>query len=88
MNQTLPDDEILYSALLNRDSAFEGTFVVGVKTTGVFCRPTCSARMPKRENVEFFGSAVDALMHGYRPCKVCRPKDFYTLGAHASRGYR
>jgi len=73
MDYTLPDSEILYSALVNKDSNFEGIFVVGVKTTGVFCRPTCTARKPKRENVEFFSSAHDALLHGYRPCKVCNP---------------
>jgi AraC family transcriptional regulator of adaptative response/methylated-DNA-[protein]-cysteine methyltransferase len=73
MNSMPLDYEIFYSALSRRDSAFEGIFVVGVKTTGVFCRPTCSARMPKRENVEFFRSAREALSHGYRPCKICRP---------------
>jgi AraC family transcriptional regulator of adaptative response/methylated-DNA-[protein]-cysteine methyltransferase len=73
MNSHLPDPETLYTALLKRDSTFEGIFVVGVKTTGVFCRPTCRARMPKRENVEFFHSAQEALAHGYRPCKICTP---------------
>jgi AraC family transcriptional regulator of adaptative response/methylated-DNA-[protein]-cysteine methyltransferase len=73
MNHPLPDHETLYTALLRRDSTFEGIFVVGVKTTGVFCRPTCRARMPKRQNVEFFGSAQEALAHGYRPCKICTP---------------
>ena len=73
MNSRLPDPETLYTALLRRDSTFEGIFVVGVKTTGVFCRPTCRARMPKRENVEFFHSAQEALAHGYRPCKICTP---------------
>ena len=68
--------DIFYSALSRRDSAFEGIFVVGVKTTGVFCRPTCSARMPKRENVEFFRSAREALAHGYRPCKICTPLEY------------
>jgi len=76
MNYSLPDSEILYSALVNRDSTFEGIFVVGVKTTGVFCRPTCSARKPKRANVEFFASAHDALLAGYRPCKVCNPLEY------------
>jgi AraC family transcriptional regulator of adaptative response/methylated-DNA-[protein]-cysteine methyltransferase len=76
MNHLLPDPETLYTALLQRDSTFEGIFVVGVKTTGVFCRPTCRARMPKRENVEFFGSAHEALMHGYRPCKICAPLEY------------
>ena len=67
--------DIFYSALSRRDSTFEGIFIVGVKTTMVFCRPTCSARMPKRENVEFFPSAREALLHGYRPCKVCKPME-------------
>jgi AraC family transcriptional regulator of adaptative response/methylated-DNA-[protein]-cysteine methyltransferase len=76
MNDPLPDPDTLYTALLQRDSTFEGIFVVGVKTTGVFCRPGCRARMPKRENVEFFGSANEALMHGYRPCKICTPLEY------------
>jgi hypothetical protein len=76
MHHPLPDPETLYTALLHRDSTFEGIFVVGVKTTGVFCRPTCRARMPKRENVEFFGSAHEALSHGYRPCKICTPLEY------------
>ncbi|OGF97974.1 MAG: XRE family transcriptional regulator, partial [Candidatus Glassbacteria bacterium RBG_16_58_8] len=73
MYHSFPDNGTLYSALLNKDSSFEGLFVVGVKTTGIFCRPTCTARKPKRENVEFFGSAHEALLQGYRPCKVCSP---------------
>lgn len=76
MKHSLPDPDMLYTALLNRDAAFEGIFIVGVKTTGVFCRPTCSARKPKRENVEFFGSAHEALLHGYRPCKICTPLEY------------
>jgi AraC family transcriptional regulator of adaptative response/methylated-DNA-[protein]-cysteine methyltransferase len=76
MSHPLSDPETLYTALLQRDSTFEGIFVVGVKTTGVFCRPTCRARMPKRENVEFFDSAHEALLHGYRPCKICTPLEY------------
>ncbi len=76
MNHSFPDSETLYTALLRRDSTFEGIFVVGVKTTGVFCRPACRARMPKRENVEFFPSAHEALQHGYRPCKICTPLEY------------
>ena len=68
-------EDIFYKALLERDSSFEGTFIVGVKTTGVFCRPTCPARKPKRENVEFFSSTKDAITKGYRACKVCRPME-------------
>ena len=65
----------MYAALLDRDTRFEGIFIVGVRTTGIFCRPGCTARAPKRENVEFFATTQDALTHGYRPCKVCRPME-------------
>lgn len=73
MNSALPDAEVMYDALVNKDSNFEGLFFVGVKTTGIFCRPTCTARKPKKENVEFFPSTREALLHGYRPCKLCHP---------------
>jgi AraC family transcriptional regulator of adaptative response/methylated-DNA-[protein]-cysteine methyltransferase len=72
----LPDKDTMYRALLNKDSSFEGIFFVGVKTTGVFCRPTCTARKPKKENVDFFSSIREALQYGYRPCKVCNPMQF------------
>jgi AraC family transcriptional regulator, regulatory protein of adaptative response / methylated-DNA-[protein]-cysteine methyltransferase len=67
------NNDVMYNALLEKDSSFEGLFYAGVKTTGIFCRPTCRARKPKRENVEFFKKAKDALAYGYRPCKVCKP---------------
>jgi len=66
-------DKIMYRALLNKDSSFEGLFFVAVKTTGIFCRPTCTARKPKRENVVFYKTPGEALTHGFRPCKVCSP---------------
>ncbi|AHJ97624.1 bifunctional transcriptional activator/DNA repair enzyme AdaA [Hymenobacter swuensis] len=62
-----------YQALVAKDASYEGRFIAAVKTTGIFCRPTCSARKPKPENVEFFATTKEALLHGYRPCKVCRP---------------
>lgn len=62
-----------YEALINKNSEYEGIFYVGVKTTGVFCRPTCPARKPKYENCEFFETAQEALLASYRPCKRCRP---------------
>lgn len=68
-------NEIMYTALLKKDSNFEGIFFVAVKTTGIFCRPTCTARKPKRENVEFFNTSKEALAHGYRPCKICSPME-------------
>ncbi len=66
-------DAIMYQALVDKDGSYEGTFIAAVKTTGIFCRPTCTVRKPKRENVEFFSTTKDAILHGYRPCKVCRP---------------
>lgn len=65
--------QIMYQASLEKNSEFEGVFWIGVKTTGIFCRPTCTARKPKAENVEFFHSTKDAILKGYRPCKVCKP---------------
>jgi AraC family transcriptional regulator of adaptative response/methylated-DNA-[protein]-cysteine methyltransferase len=65
----------MYQALLRRDAGFDGLFLVAVKTTGIFCRPTCTARKPRAQNVEFFASAKDCLLAGYRPCKRCRPMD-------------
>jgi AraC family transcriptional regulator of adaptative response/methylated-DNA-[protein]-cysteine methyltransferase len=73
--QTLPPVTIMYNALLRRDSTFEGVFLVGVKTTGIFCRPTCPARKPNLENVEYFSSPQAALYAGYRPCSRCNPLD-------------
>ncbi|MDH3215163.1 MAG: trifunctional transcriptional activator/DNA repair protein Ada/methylated-DNA--[protein]-cysteine S-methyltransferase [Candidatus Krumholzibacteria bacterium] len=65
----------MYEALQNKDSTYDRLFVVGVKTTGIFCRPTCPARKPKEENVEFFPSVREALSAGYRACKRCRPME-------------
>lgn len=62
-----------YQAMLDRDMEFEGVFYVGVRTTGVFCRPTCPARKPNFGNCEFFLNARAALHASYRPCKRCRP---------------
>jgi AraC family transcriptional regulator of adaptative response/methylated-DNA-[protein]-cysteine methyltransferase len=66
-------DQIMYEASFNKDSSFEGIFWMAVKTTGIFCRPTCTARKPKFENVEFFSNTKDPILKGYRPCKVCKP---------------
>lgn len=68
-----PDPEAMWRAFVTRDPAAEGLFFVGVKTTGIFCRPTCGARKPRRENVEFFVRAEDARRGGFRPCQLCRP---------------
>ena len=65
----------MYRALCTRDSTFEGIFIVGVRTTGIFCRPTCSAKKPAPQNVEFFATSSEALLGGYRPCLRCQPMD-------------
>lgn len=62
-----------YRAILDKDPGYEGIFFVGVRTTGVFCRPTCPARKPKFENCEFFATGQEALLASYRPCKRCQP---------------
>src|SRR3954468_21138701 len=73
--ELLPPTETMYRALVNRDSSFEGIFFIGVRTTGIFCRPTCSAKKPARQNVDFFATSSEALHDGYRPCLRCRPMD-------------
>ncbi|SKB75222.1 AraC family transcriptional regulator, regulatory protein of adaptative response / methylated-DNA-[protein]-cysteine methyltransferase [Soonwooa buanensis] len=66
-------NEIMYQASCDKNPDFEGVFWMAVKTTGIFCRPTCTARKPKIENVEFFDNTKDPILKGYRPCKVCKP---------------
>jgi AraC family transcriptional regulator of adaptative response/methylated-DNA-[protein]-cysteine methyltransferase len=60
-------------AFLKGDASYDGIFYTGVKTTGIFCRTSCSARKPLPRNVEFFNSVREALFAGYRPCKRCQP---------------
>jgi AraC family transcriptional regulator of adaptative response/methylated-DNA-[protein]-cysteine methyltransferase len=60
-------------AFSDRDTAFEGVFFTAVLTTGIFCRPSCPARKPRPENVEFYATSRDALLAGYRPCRRCSP---------------
>lgn len=63
----------MWRAFTDRDPGYDGVFFTAVRTTGIFCRPTCPARKPLRENVEFFPTAAHALFAGYRPCLRCRP---------------
>src|SRR3954468_16488234 len=63
----------LTQAYLSRDAAYDGLFFLGVRTTGIFCRPTCPARKPLPKNVEFFPDPKAAIVAGFRPCKRCRP---------------
>lgn len=63
----------LWIAVQRRDPQAEGHFVYGVKTTGIYCRPTCAARRPKPDNIVFFKDKIEAEAAGYRPCKRCKP---------------
>jgi hypothetical protein len=67
----ITDDE-RWDALQRRDRTADGSFVFSVRTTGVYCRPSCSGR-PKRENVQFHDTVAEAAAAGFRPCKRCRP---------------
>jgi AraC family transcriptional regulator of adaptative response/methylated-DNA-[protein]-cysteine methyltransferase len=69
------DEGRAWSAVLGRDRSFDGRFVTGVLTTGIYCRPSCAARHPARGNVRFFASGAEARAAGLRPCKRCRPDD-------------
>jgi AraC family transcriptional regulator of adaptative response/methylated-DNA-[protein]-cysteine methyltransferase len=64
-----------WQAVLRRDRAVDGTFYYSVRTTGVYCRPSCAARLPRRENVRFHDSCAAAERAGFRPCKRCRPNE-------------
>lgn len=68
------DNDVYERARLSRDARFDGRFFVGVKTTGIYCRPICPANLPKSENVSFFASAAAASEAGFRPCLRCRPE--------------
>ncbi|MBX7195444.1 MAG: helix-turn-helix domain-containing protein [Sandaracinaceae bacterium] len=71
---TMSERERAYRAIVARDARFDGRLFVGVRTTGVFCRPICRARTPRLENVELFASAAAAQAAGFRPCLLCRPE--------------
>src|SRR5580704_15497787 len=75
MNPLMDMDRIAcYRAISTRDARFDGRLFVGVKTTGIYCRPICPARTPKFENVMFYASAAAAQEAGFRPCLRCRPE--------------
>lgn len=73
--RALPSRPDMIAAFMDRDVAFDGLFFTGVRTTGIFCRPTCPAKKPRPENVDFFPSTREALLAGYRPCRRCQPME-------------
>jgi AraC family transcriptional regulator of adaptative response/methylated-DNA-[protein]-cysteine methyltransferase len=70
-----PDFEMRWQAVRSNDPAADGQFVYAVKTTGIYCRPSCASRVPRSDNVTFFALPAQAEAAGYRPCKRCRPRD-------------
>lgn len=72
---TFASEESRWRAVLERNAAAEGEFFYSVRTTGIYCRPTCGARRPRRENVEFHATAAAAERKGFRPCRRCHPRD-------------
>ncbi len=69
------DPETAWAAFMRRDRAWDGRVIGAVKTTGIYCKPSCPARRPKRENVDFYATAEEARTAGYRPCLRCKPDE-------------
>lgn len=86
--QNLIDDEAAWAAVLGRDRHSDGRFVTGVFTTGIYCRPSCAARHPKRENVRFFATSAEAEAAGLRPCLRCKPNDVTREAAAIDRALK
>jgi AraC family transcriptional regulator of adaptative response/methylated-DNA-[protein]-cysteine methyltransferase len=77
-------DEDRWAAVLRRDRSADGVFLFCVRTTGVYCRPSCGARSPRRENVEFYATCEEAERAGFRPCKRCKPNQPSLAVQHAA----
>ncbi|MFT7222069.1 MAG: AraC family transcriptional regulator of adaptative response / DNA-3-methyladenine glycosylase II [Candidatus Azotimanducaceae bacterium] len=84
MSRILPSGRKLEQARRSRDARFDGRFFIGVRTTGIYCRPICPVKMPRAENVTFFDSPSAAAEAGFRPCLRCRPES--SPGTPAWRG--
>src|ERR1041384_1760888 len=67
-------DDNLWQAVMSRDMRSDGRFVYGVRSTGIYCRPSCPSRRPKRESVRFFAGPDVAELAGFRECRRCRPR--------------
>src|SRR5688500_16857909 len=72
-NTPLPPRAEMIRAMLDRDVSYDGVYFTAVRTTRIFCRPTCPARKPNPDNVVFYATAADAMAAGFRPCHRCLP---------------
>ncbi|EKN68805.1 methylphosphotriester-DNA alkyltransferase /transcriptional regulator [Neobacillus bataviensis LMG 21833] len=70
-NEIMSDEK--WQAIINNDDSYNNQFFYAVKTTGIFCKPSCKSRTPKKENVRIFQNAEEALSANFRPCKRCKP---------------
>lgn len=75
LSPVLPPRREMEKALLEKDTSYDGIFYAAITSTGIFCRPSCTAKKPLLKNVRFFPSADDALQSGFRPCRRCRPME-------------
>ncbi len=75
-------DDAAYQALRSHDARFDGRLFIGVTSTGIYCRPVCRVKPPRRENCRFFANAALAETHGFRPCLRCRPELAPGLSLH------
>src|SRR5437764_12019409 len=69
------DPDTAWAAFMRRDRGWDGRVIGAVSTTGIYCKPSCAARRPKREHVTFFASGEEAMAAGYRPCLRCKPDE-------------
>lgn len=81
---TAPSDDSRFQARLRRDEEADGTFVYSVRSTGIYCRPSCGARLPRPENLRFHDTCAEAEAAGFRPCKRCRPRETSPQSRHAT----
>src|SRR5882672_7736915 len=77
-------DAARWEAVVRRDRTADGAFYYAVQTTGVYCRPSCAARLARREHVRFYATCAEAEQAGFRPCKRCRPHQSALAEQHAA----
>src|SRR5438034_322737 len=83
-NQQPLDDEQCWQAVMRRDRVADGSFVFAVRSTGIYCRPSCPARRPRREQVAFFQRSADVEAAGFRPCQRCHPEQAHVPVPHTA----
>ena len=81
---SLRNDDERWAAVVRRDRSADGAFYYSVRTTGVYCRPSCAARRARRDNVRFHATCAEAERAGFRPCKRCRPNEAALAEQHAA----